>query len=71
MPAGALVIVPMPFPTLVTVNWNTVRVNVAETEAAAFIVTVHAPVPLHAPLQPAKVEVESGDAVRVTTVPES
>ena len=46
-------------------------VNVAVTEAAALIVTVQFPVPVHAPLQPVNVEVASGAAVNVTTVPAS
>jgi hypothetical protein len=44
-------------------------VNVAVTAAAAFIVTVHGPVPVQAPLQPVKAEPALGVAVRVTTVP--
>jgi hypothetical protein len=46
-----------------------VALNTAPTLAAAFIVTVQEPVPLHAPLQPAKVEPVPGVAARVTTVP--
>jgi hypothetical protein len=34
------------------------------------MVTVQDPVPVHAPLQPVKVDVPSGTAVKVTTVPE-
>ena len=41
----------------------------ALTEAAAFMVTLQAPVPLHAPPQPAKVEPELGVADKFTTVP--
>ena len=41
----------------------------ALTDFAASMVTLHAPVPLQAPLQPAKVEPESGVAVKLTTVP--
>ena len=36
---------------------------------AASIVTLHAPLPLHAPLQPVKVEPVAAVAVSVTTVP--
>jgi hypothetical protein len=42
---------------------------VAVTFCAALIVTVHAPVPLHAPPQPAKLEPDAGVAVRLTLVP--
>ena len=45
------------------------RVKVAVTELAAYIVTEHVPVPEHAPDQPAKVELASGAAVSVTDVP--
>ena len=71
MPAGALVIVPMPLPPLTTVNGYCIGVNVAVTDLAASIVTLHAPVPEQAPLQPAKVAPASGVAVSVTTVPGS
>ncbi len=70
MPAGALVTVPPPLPAVATVNVNW-RMNVAVTECAADIVTMHAPVPLHAPLQPANRDVASGVAVSVTGAPES
>jgi hypothetical protein len=43
-------------------------VNVAVTDLAASIVTVQAPVPLQAPVQPVKVEAASGVAVRITSV---
>jgi hypothetical protein len=36
---------------------------------AASIVITHDPVPVHAPLQPVNVDVPSGVAVSVTTVP--
>ena len=39
------------------------------TFCAAFVVTVQLPVPVHAPLQPVKVEPEAAAAVRVTDVP--
>jgi hypothetical protein len=45
-------------------------VNVAVTAAAAFIVTVHRPVPLQPPpLQPVNADPAFGVAVSVTTVP--
>jgi hypothetical protein len=44
-------------------------VNVAVTVFAASIVTAHVPVPEHPlPVQPAKVELTDGEAVRVTEV---
>lgn len=44
--------------------------NVAVTDFAADIETVQVPVPVHAPLQPAKVPVDA-EAVNVTEVPEA
>jgi hypothetical protein len=44
-------------------------VNIAPTLVAAFIITMHEPVPLHAPLQPEKVEPEAAVAVSVTDAP--
>ncbi len=43
--------------------------NVAVTFCAWVMVTVHAPVPLHGPLQPANVEPALAAAVNVTEVP--
>src|SRR5688572_32813313 len=45
-------------------------VNVAVTNFAEVIATVHAPVPLHAPLQLKKTESAAADGKRVTEVPE-
>jgi phage tail protein X len=69
MPAGALVTVPDPAPARVTVRAKDCKANVAVTELAAFIVTVHVPVPVQAPLQPVKVAPAAGVAVSVTAVP--
>ena len=72
MPDGLLVTVPEPVPLVLTVN-EYVEVdwpNVAVTDRVAAIETVHVPVPLQAPDQPAKREPELGVAVSVTDVPE-
>ena len=46
------------------------RLKVAVTEFAVVIVTVHEPVPVHAPDQPVNIEPVAGDAVSVTEVPD-
>jgi len=71
IPEGALATVPVPAPLLATVRVKGPRfaVKLALTDFAASMVTLHAPVPLQAPLQPAKVEPESGVAVKFTTAP--
>ena len=46
-----------------------VVLKVAVTDCAAFIATVHVPVPVQAPLHPANVDPLAADAVRVTDVP--
>jgi hypothetical protein len=71
MPAGEEVTVPPPVPAFVTLRVYRILVNFAVTVAAAFIVTVHVPVPVHAPLQPVKVDAPAGEAVSVTTVPDT
>ena len=43
--------------------------KVAETAWAAVMVTMHVPVPVQAPLQPANVDPEAAAEVRVTAVP--
>jgi len=53
IPAGLLVIVPLPLPDGVTVNASP-EVNVAETFSAAATVMLHVDVPEQAPLQPPK-----------------
>ena len=68
MPLGLEVIVPLP--DLLTESVKVCTLNVAVTDLAASIVTVHVPVPEQpAPLQPTKVEPTAGLAVRVTLTP--
>jgi hypothetical protein len=69
MPAGFDVTVPAPAPARATVSVYWLSVKVAVTIWAAFIVTMHAPVPAHAPDQPVKVEPAVAAWVSVTTVP--
>src|SRR5436309_14315659 len=70
MPAGALVMVPLPTPALLTVSVKDGRAKVAVTVCAAFSVTVQVAVPVQPPpLQPEKVEPAAGAAVKVTGVP--
>src|SRR6266487_4542385 len=68
IPAGELLTVPLPFPSLVTVSvlmdWK-----VALTERFALMLTVHVPVPVQAPDQPEKTEPAAGVAFRLTEVP--
>jgi hypothetical protein len=66
IPAGLLLTVPPP--TTVTESAKT-WVNVAVTDSAALIVTVQIPVPVQAPLHPAKLQPEAGVAVSITEVP--
>ena len=70
MPAGALVTVPLPVPALLSVSAKVWVEKVAVTERAALMVTEQeAAVPVHAPLQPLKVEPAAGVAVNVTAMP--
>jgi hypothetical protein len=69
IPAGELVTVPEPAPPVVTESVTGAGLNVAVTVVAAFTVTAQAPVPLHAPLQPAKTEPAVAVAVSVNGVP--
>ncbi len=61
------VTVPLPVPAPVTVT--VVRLKVALTDCAAFIVTEQAPVPVQALLQPAKADPAGAAGVNVTDVP--
>jgi hypothetical protein len=69
MPAGMLVTVPEPVPAKLTDSAKVTVLKVAVTAWAALIVTVQLPVPVHALLQPAKLEPVAGVSVRVTLVP--
>jgi hypothetical protein len=62
--------VPDPVPAPVTVREYVCATKVAVTLRAWLMVTLHAPVPLQAPLQPEKVEPAAGVAVKVTLVPD-
>lgn len=72
LPTEEMIWVPPHSEALVTETESVyvLSVNVAVTEVAEVIVTVHVPVPLQPPpLQPAKVESAAGDAVSVIVVP--
>src|SRR5512145_1944372 len=71
MPAGLLLITPLPLPTRVTIRLCSsvgAAVNVATTFLVSSIVTTQLPVPLHAPLQPVKDDPTFGVACKVTWV---
>jgi hypothetical protein len=68
IPAGVLLIVPLPAPALETLRTNVFRVKVAVTDLAAVIGTWQEPVPEQYPLQPVKVEPAAGVADRVTVM---
>jgi len=71
IPDGLLETEPEPVPALLTVNvrFTTAALKVAVTDLSASMLTLQAPVPLHAPDQPAKVDPPAGVAVRPTVVP--
>ena len=69
IPAGLLVIVPLPDPILDSVRSNALAasVNVAETDWLELIVKTQVPVPLQlAPDQPSNIDPEFAAAVKVT-----
>src|SRR5437773_10954354 len=69
IPAGELVTVPLPMPTLLTVSAKLGRLKVAVTVVAAETVTTQVPVPEHRPpIQPTMVEPTAGAAASVTAV---
>jgi hypothetical protein len=71
MPAGVLVIVPLPVPALCTVSCTGVAITPKVAVTLVFDVrsTVQVEMPLHPPDQPVNVEVAFGAAVRITDVP--
>ena len=72
IPPGLELTAPVPVPDKLTLSEKRfgALLNVVVTDCATFMVTEQVPVPEHpAPLQPAKVEPESGEAVSVITVP--
>jgi hypothetical protein len=68
MPEGLLVTLPLPVPAEATVNTGE-ALKLAMTEVFCIRVTPQAPVPLHAPDQPAKNDFAVGEALSVTWVP--
>src|SRR4051794_34216739 len=69
-PAGSDLTVPAPAPAFATVSARSCTANVATTDRARSIVSVHEVlVPTHSPDQPAKTEPAAGAATSVTTVP--
>ena len=69
MPAAPALTTPLPTPVLVTDSVYGMAVKVAVTLRASLIVSVQAPVPVQAPLQPEKVEPMAVVGVSVTVVP--
>jgi hypothetical protein len=71
IPGGLLVTIPLPSPERVTVSAGDgeTALNEAVTFALLVKLSVQVPVPLHAPLQPAKLELAAGIAVKVIEVP--
>jgi len=69
MPVGVLATVPDPLPANVTDSGKVTVLKVAVTDCAALIVTVQLPVPVQAPLHPAKLEPVAALATKVTLVP--
>ena len=59
----------MPLPLTATARLKRCRAKLAVTDRATLIVTVQAPVPVHAPLQPLKIDPDAALARRVTGVP--
>jgi hypothetical protein len=69
IPVGVEVTVPVPLPALLTVSGTVTRLNRAVIVAAALTVTLQAPVPVHAPDQPANTELGPAVGTNWTTEP--
>jgi hypothetical protein len=70
IPAGVLVTVPRPLVETTSGTAAGPSTNRADTTRGALIVTAHVlPVPVQAPVQPAKTQPPAGVAVNVTSVP--
>ena len=73
IPAGLLLTVQLPVPILLTLSVKgcaaALGLNVAVTATLEFILTVHTPMPVHAPLQLENTEPPPAVAVRATLVP--
>jgi hypothetical protein len=65
IPAGVLVTVPLPLTMTLSVN---VWMNVADTDRACVIETLHTPIPVQSPPQPPKTKLVLGMGVRITCV---
>jgi len=69
MTLPAIVVVDDDVTAIVVVLETGIRVNVAVAVLLSFMSRLHKPVPVQAPLQPVKVELPSGVAVRASIVP--
>src|SRR5699024_1319742 len=69
IPAGSDVTVPAPVTPTFSVWVTATGVNVAPTLWSALMVTLQAPLPEHAPVQPEKTEPALGSGVRPTLAP--
>jgi hypothetical protein len=69
MPAGLELMVPAPLPILSTLRVKGRRAKVAVADRSSLIVSVHVPVPEHAPDHPVNVEPLPAVVVSVTDVP--
>jgi hypothetical protein len=69
IPRGELEMDPLPEPSIAALSVNVFKANDALTAVSEIIVSAHAPVPPHAPLQPRKTEFAEGVALSVSEDP--